>query len=90
MAFSEYKDFGQVQVEFNITLAEQDFILAEAVNPPDIFLREFEFIRENLPVFTSAGAPQPLSFRFYAKFTKITATNIVLWIHFFSYDAKLN
>lgn len=56
MAFSEYKDIGQVQIEFNIKLSDADFIFTEAVNPPEAFLQEFEFTRENIPVFTSEGA----------------------------------
>lgn len=92
MAFSEYKDIGQVQVEFNITLEETEFVFAEAVNPPEIFLREFEFTRENLPVFTSEGArAEAVIFPILREVYKDYSSKFVLWIQkSFVYDAKLN
>ncbi|MCY7375739.1 MAG: hypothetical protein LH472_07175 [Pyrinomonadaceae bacterium] len=92
MAFSEYKDIGQVQIEFNITLDEENFIFANAVNPPEIFLREFEFTRENFPVFTSEGArTEAVIFPILREIYKDYSDKFVLWIQkSFSYDAKLN
>ena len=92
MAFSEYKDIGQVQVEFNATLDERDFIFADAVNPPEAFLREFEFTRENLPVFTSEGArTEAVIFPVLREVYKDYSDKFILWIQkSFSYDAKLN
>ena len=92
MAFSEYKDIGQVQVEFNITLNEQNFIFADSVDPPEIFLREFEFTRENLPVFTSEGArTEAVIFPILREVYKGYSDKFVLWIQkSFSYDAKLS
>ena len=92
MAFSEYKDIGQVQVEYNITLDEQNFIFADTVDPPEIFLREFEFTRENLPVFTSEGArTEAVIFPILREVYKGYSDKFVLWIQkSFSYDAKLS
>lgn len=92
MAFSEYKDIGQVQVEFNIILNEQDFVFADSVNPPDIFLREFEFTRENLPVFTSEGArTEAVIFPVLREVYKDYSDKFILWIQkSFAYDAKLS
>ena len=92
MAFSEYKDIGQVQIEFNIELKEVDFVFAESVNPSEIFLREFEFTRENLPVFTSEGArTEAIIFPILREVYKGYTDKFVLWIQkSFSYDAKLN
>lgn len=92
MAFSEYKDIGQVQIEFNIKLKEVDFVFAESVNPSEIFLSEFEFTRENLPVFTSEGArTEAIIFPILREVYKGYTDKFVLWIQkSFSYDAKLN
>lgn len=92
MAFSEYKDIGQVQVEFNIKLEETDFVFADSVNPPEIFLREFEFTRENLPVFTSEGArTEAVIFPILREVYKDYSDKFVLWIQkSVVYDTKLN
>ncbi len=92
MAFSEYKDIGQVQIEFNIKLDDESFIFAEAVSPPEIFLNEFEFTRENLPVFTSEGArTEAIIFPILREVYKSYSDKFVLWIQkSFSYNAKLN
>ena len=92
MAFSEYKEIGQVQVEFNIKLSEMAFIFADSVNPPEIFLNELEFTRENLPVFTSEGArTEAVIFPILREVYKDYSDKFVLWIQkSFSYDAKLN
>lgn len=92
MAFSEYKDIGQVQIEYNITLEERDFVLPAQVNPPEIFLREFAFTRENLPVFTSEGArTEAIIFPILREVYKDYSEKFVLWIQkSFTYNAKLN
>lgn len=92
MAFSEYKDIGQVQVEFNIKLKDEGFIFADAVNPPEIFLREFEFTRENLPVFTSEGArTEAVIFPVLREVYKDYSDKFILWIQkSLTYNAKLN
>jgi hypothetical protein len=92
MAFSEYKDIGQVQVEFNVKLCEENFIFADPVKLPEAFLREFEFTRENLPVFTSEGArTEAVIFPILREVYKDYSNKFVLWIQkSFSYDAKLN
>ena len=92
MAFSEYKEIGQVQVEFNVKLEERDFISAEPVSPPEIFLREFDFTRENLPVFTSEGArSEAVIFPILREVYKKYSDKFILWIQkSFVYDAKLN
>jgi len=92
MAFSEYKDIGQVQVEFNITLDEENFVFAKPVEPPIIFLQEFDFTLENLPVFTSEGArTEAVIFPILREVYKDYSDKFVLWIQkSFTYDAKLN
>ncbi len=92
MAFSEYKDIGQVQIEFNIKLKDESFVFAEAVPPPEIFLRELEFTRENLPIFTSEGArTEAIIFPILREVYKDYSDKFVLWIQkSFTYNAKLN
>ena len=92
MAFSEYKDIGQVQVEFNIKLNQENFIFAKPVEPPPVFLQEFNFTLENLPVFTSEGArTEAVIFPILREVYKDYSDKYVLWIQkSFSYDARLN
>ncbi len=56
MAFSEYKSISQVQKEFGIKYREEDFIVAEPVQPPEAFLKELKFNLENIDVFTSEAS----------------------------------
>lgn len=56
MAFSDYKNISQVQKEFGIKYQEENFIAAQAIEPPASFREEFEFSRENIDVFTSEGS----------------------------------
>ncbi len=56
MAFSKYKNIGQVQKEFGIKSQNQNFVLTEAVEPSEIFLQELNFTRENFAVFSSEAA----------------------------------
>ncbi|MGI8884971.1 MAG: hypothetical protein ACR2IA_12090 [Pyrinomonadaceae bacterium] len=92
MAFSEYKDIGQVQVEFNIKLNQENFIFAKPVEPPPVFLQEFNFTLENIPVFTSEGArTEAVIFPILREVYKDYSDKYVLWIQkSFSYDARLN
>ncbi len=92
MSSSEYKEIGKVQVEYNIVLDETDFIFAQPVEPSEIFLREFKFTTENLPVFTSEGArTEAVIFPILREVYKDYSDKFILWIQkFFTYDAKLN
>jgi len=56
MAFSDYKSVSQVQMEFGIKYREENFIVAQEVNISALFLKEFEFTRENIDVYTSEAS----------------------------------
>lgn len=56
MAFSDYKNIGQVQKEFGIRYTEASFIQAEPLPPSAAFQAEFAFNRENIDIFTSEAA----------------------------------
>ncbi len=43
MSFSNYKEIGQVQVEFNIRWKEDNFIKAKPVKIVAEFLKEYSF-----------------------------------------------
>lgn len=56
MAFSDYRNVGQIQQEFQIKYVEESFVAAQEVTPPPAFQQEFAFSMENIDVFTSEGA----------------------------------
>jgi len=56
MAFSDYKSVSQVQKEFGIKYREENFIVAQEAKVSAVFLKEFEFNRENIYVFTSEAS----------------------------------
>ena len=56
MAFSDYKNISQVQKEFGIRYQEENFIVAERVEPSSHFREEYEFNQKNIDVFTSEAA----------------------------------
>ncbi|HMV49237.1 MAG TPA: hypothetical protein PLD20_10595 [Blastocatellia bacterium] len=56
MAFSDYKNIGQVQKEFGIRYREENFIPLREVIPSTSFQSEFEFNRRNIDVFTSEAS----------------------------------
>jgi hypothetical protein len=56
MAFSDYKNISQVQKEFGIKYREESFIKAQDLEPPAFFLKEFEFNRANIDIYTSEAS----------------------------------
>ena len=56
MAFSDYKNIAQVQKEFLIKYQEENFIVAQQIEPSELFLKEFAFSLENIDVYTSEGS----------------------------------
>ncbi|MBI1761828.1 MAG: hypothetical protein HYR56_10370 [Acidobacteria bacterium] len=56
MAFSDYKNVAQVQKEYGVTFREENFIVAQDLEPPASFQAEFEFNRENIDVYTSEAS----------------------------------
>jgi len=56
MAFSDYKTVSQVQAEYRIKYEEHNFIAVKEHEIPEAFVREFEFNRENMDIFSSEAA----------------------------------
>src|SRR5438128_1615003 len=92
MAFSEYKNIGQVQKEFSIRSQFKNFIVAEPVSPSDTFITEFEFTLTHIPVFRSESArTEALIFPILREVYKTYSDNFALWVQEpISVDVKLN
>jgi len=92
MAFSDYKNIEQVQIEFNIAYAEERFIEELAVEPTAIFLEEFTFNQTYLPVYSSEGArSEAIIFPILREIYKPYSQTHELWIQrSLSYDQKLS
>ncbi len=82
MAFSDFKAIPEVQERFGIRHVENDFIETKNdVGPSEQFLREFEFNREYIDVFTSEGARcEAIIFPVLREVYKGYAEDYALWI----------
>jgi hypothetical protein len=56
MAFSDFKNIGEVQKKYKIKYKEQLFIKAPEVQPPEYFVKDFGFYKENMDVFSSEAS----------------------------------
>ncbi|GBF79835.1 hypothetical protein [Aphanothece sacrum] len=56
MAFSNFKNIADVQQKYQIKYQEDNFILAEEISPPEVFLQDFNFYKENIDIFTSEAS----------------------------------
>ncbi len=92
MSFSKYKNIGQVQKEFGIKSQNQNFVLADAVDPSENFLNELHFTRENFAIFSSEAArTEAIIFPVLREVYKNYNQSFSLWIQkSLSYDANLH
>ena len=56
MAFSDFKNIAEVQKIYNIKYVEDSFILNQEICPPQRFIDDFEFNKENIDIFTSEAS----------------------------------
>jgi len=56
MAFSDFKNIGEVQKKYNIKYKEELFIEAQELQPSENFVKDFEFYKENIDVFSSEAS----------------------------------
>lgn len=56
MAFSDFKSIADVQTQYNIKYQEANFLTGQALLPPESFVQDFEFNRENIDIFTSEAS----------------------------------
>ena len=91
MAFSKYKEIGQVQQEFGIRLEKQTFIPPEVVEPAADFVREFELTLRIIPVFSEGSRTETVIFPVLREVYKNYYESFTLWIErTLSYDTKLS
>jgi hypothetical protein len=92
MAFSDYKNIEQVQIEFDISYHEEHFIQSQDVKPSKIFLKELAFNQTYLPIYSSEGArSEAIIFPILKEVYKPYSQAYELWIQRpFSYDQKLS
>ncbi len=92
MAFSDFKKVSEVQEKFRIKYTANDFFEVEAANPPEQFLQEFRFTKQNINVFSSeASRCEAIIFPILREVYKAYANNYALWIREpIIYDETLN
>lgn len=56
MAFSDFKNIAEVQKKYQIKYQEGSFISGQELSPPENFLKDLEFYRENIDIFTSEAS----------------------------------
>jgi len=56
MAFSDYKNIAQAQKKFQIKYQEEKFIDAQPFEPPTYFVKELEFYKANIDIYTSEAS----------------------------------
>ncbi|MCG8362176.1 MAG: hypothetical protein MJA27_02440 [Pseudanabaenales cyanobacterium] len=56
MAFSDFKHIAEVQKQYGIRFIEQSFIKAQDLAPPAAFLRDYEFYRDTVDIFSSEAS----------------------------------
>jgi hypothetical protein len=56
MAFSDFKTIADVQKKYGIKYLQAEFIAGAELSPPETFLKDFEFSRENIDIFSSEAS----------------------------------
>ena len=78
MAFSDFKTIADVQKHYQIKYEEGTFIVSQDTDPPAIFLKDLEFYKETIDVFSSEASRSeiiisPLLRELYKKYYKTYA-----------------
>ncbi|NEO73530.1 hypothetical protein [Moorena sp. SIO3H5] len=56
MAFTDFKSADEVQKAYRINYTEEDFLPISSVSPPEQFIQDYEFSRQNFDIFSSEAA----------------------------------
>ncbi len=56
MAFSDFKNISEVQEKYNIKYKEDVFFEAREIQPSENFVKDLDFYRENIDVFSSEAS----------------------------------
>ncbi|NEQ81817.1 MAG: hypothetical protein F6K26_16660 [Moorea sp. SIO2I5] len=78
MAFSDFKTIADVQKHYQIKYEEGTFIVSQDTDPPEILLKDLEFYKETIDVFSSEASRSeiiisPLLRELYKKYYKTYA-----------------
>ncbi len=92
MAFSDFQKISQVQEQFGIKYAANDFFKVEAVNPSPQFMQELAFSLQHIHVLSSEAARcEAIIFPILREVYKRYADNYVLYIREpITYDETLS
>jgi hypothetical protein len=82
MAFTDFKSADEVQKAYQIRYVEQDFVALSAKVPPEYFVHEFEFNRENFDIFSSeASRCEAVIYPMLREVCKSFVSDYSLWSH---------
>ncbi|RKZ81480.1 MAG: hypothetical protein DRR19_22230 [Candidatus Parabeggiatoa sp. nov. 1] len=56
MAFTDFKSADEVQQAYQIRLVETDFLTISPLKPPEQFVSEYEFVKQNFDIFSSEAS----------------------------------
>jgi hypothetical protein len=56
MAFSDFKTIADVQRKYGIRYLEKSFIATDELTPPESFVRDLQFYRETIDIFSSEAS----------------------------------
>lgn len=92
MAFSDYKSISQVQKDFKVKYKEENFLVAQELQPSAVFREEFQFSMENIDVYTSeASRAEAIIFPILREIYKRYYEKYSLWVQkALTYDEKLS
>jgi hypothetical protein len=60
MSFNEFKNISEVQKAYNIKYDEGKFISEKNIYPPQTFIEDFQFNKENIDIFSSEASRSEL------------------------------
>jgi hypothetical protein len=82
MAFTDFKSADEVQKAYQVRYEEQDFLPLTLKTPPDYFVQEFEFNRDNFDIFSSeASRCEAVIYPILREACKSFVSEYSLWSH---------
>jgi hypothetical protein len=82
MPFTDFKSADDVQKAYQIRYVEQDFLPLTVATPPEQFVQEFEFNRENFDIFSSeASRCEAVIYPLLREVCKPFVQDYSLWSH---------
>jgi hypothetical protein len=82
MAFTDFKSADEVQKAYQVRYEENDFLSLTPKAPPDYFVQEFEFNRDNFDIFSSeASRCEAVIYPILREACKSFVSDYSLWSH---------